>query len=83
MMIKVSIQKEDIMILNLYTPNIAQNTWRKTKRSQISNNLIPIDIKDILKDNKDMYYVNKYDVDFKISLKTQLTKGDKRNTKSE
>ena len=75
----MSIQKEDIMILNLYVPNIAQNTWRKTKgRSQISNNLTPINIKDILKDNKDMYYVNKYDLDFKISLKTQLTKGDKR-----
>ena len=42
------------------------------------------DIKDILKGNKDTHYVNKYGLDLKISLKTQLTKGDKRrNKKSE
>lgn len=31
MMIKVSLLKEDIMILDLYAPTKAQNTWRKTK----------------------------------------------------
>lgn len=34
MMIKVSLLKEDIMILDLYAPTKAQNTWRKTKRKK-------------------------------------------------
>ena len=78
---------------------------KKKKRRQICNNLMSMDIKDILKGNKDTDYVNKYGLDLKIygvgkswtrlsdfhfffslsdlkiSLKTQLTKGDKRRNK--